>query len=99
MGTLQSTARALALYGEQTAASHFMEDVAAMRVYLTDPEKAAMMLRAKFEDRIRQHPPATETKVQGTEEAESSSSSETITFELSPDAIAEDRARPFPPNP
>ncbi len=65
-----------------------------MRAYLADPEEAAETWRQKFREMIRQHSPENETG-----DSESSSSSATITFQLSPEAIAEDRERPFPPNP
>ena len=86
--------RALALHGEQTAASFFIEDVSSMRAYLADPEKAGEMLREKFEKAFREHSIATANG-----ESQPSGSSETITSELSPEAIAEDRERSFPPNP
>ena len=82
-------ARALSIAGEQTAASHFLDEVTSMETYLADPEKSARDLREKFA--------ALRKRAQAGGDADSSS--ETITFHLSPEAIAEDRARPFPPNP
>ena len=82
--------RALALHRDQTAAPYLMEEVASMRAYLADPDKAAKMSRDKFQEMFRHYSAG---------ESGDSSSSATMTFELSPEAIAEDRERPFPPNP
>jgi tetratricopeptide (TPR) repeat protein len=92
-------ARALALHGEQTAAPYLMEEVTSMRAYLADPDKAAENLRDKFEEMFRQQSLGAAMQSQVAGESELSSSSATITFELSPEAIAENRERPFPPNP
>jgi hypothetical protein len=67
-----------------------MEELASMRAYLADPDKAAKRLRDKFQEMFRQHSAG---------ESAGPTSSATMTFELSPVAIAEDRERPFPPNP
>ncbi len=89
--------RALALHGEQTGASHFIDEVTSMQAYLADPDKAARDLQEKFTKLFREHSQAAETQAAG--EATPSSTSETITFTLTPEALAEDRERPFPPNP
>ncbi len=90
--------RAITLYDEQTAAPFFMEEVTSMRAYLADPERAAQAMRDKLQEMFRQH--QTQAAVPSVEEeSDSASSSATITFPLSPEAIAEDRDRPFPPNP
>jgi hypothetical protein len=75
-----------------------MKDVASMRAYLADPERAAQAMRHELQETLRQHLQGAAAESQE-EREDSSSSSATITFQLSPEAIAEDRERPFPPNP
>ncbi len=89
-------ARALALHGEQTGASHFLDEVTSMQAYLADPDMAARKLREELEEQFREHWQARGTGAEGTVPL---GHAETITFQLSPEAIAEDMARPFPPNP
>jgi tetratricopeptide (TPR) repeat protein len=89
-------ARALALHGEQTAASHFLDEVTSMQAYLADPDMTARRLREELEVRFREHWQTRETR---DENAVPPGHAETISFQLSPEAIAEDMARPFPPNP
>ena len=91
-------ARALALHGEQTGAARFLEDVTSMQTYLADPNKSARDLREKLTDLFHKQVQAGTVQTEtGTRAAPSSSS--TITFHLSAEALAEDRERPFPPNP
>jgi len=92
-------ARALALHGAHTAASHFVDKVTSMQAYLADPDKAARDLRDKLTESFRKHWQARATEGQTAGPAVPSGPSATITFRLSPEALAEDRARPFPPNP
>jgi hypothetical protein len=89
--------RALILHGEQTAASHFMDEVRSMQAYLADPDKSARDLHDKLTESFREHWQATAAEPAG--HAVQSGSSATITFRLSAEALAEDRERPFPPNP
>ncbi len=91
--------RALALHGEKTAAPHFLDEVTSMQTYLADPDTAARELQEKATELFRKHWQARETQTQAAEDNVKSGPSATITFHLSPEALAEDRARPFPPNP
>ncbi|MBV8820207.1 MAG: hypothetical protein JO022_17735 [Acidobacteriaceae bacterium] len=88
----QHLERALALHGEQTAASFLLDDVTSMQAYIEDPDLAARDLRHKLGESFNRH-------VQGKKTDTQAADSATITFSLSPDALAEDRKRPFPPNP
>jgi len=72
--------------------------VTSMRAYLADPEGAAKAMRDKRQEMLRRHLRGDAEDSQDGESG-SSSSSATITFTLSPEAIAEDRERPFPPDP
>lgn len=92
-------ARAIALYGEETAAPHFMKEVTSKREYLADPNQAAETRRKHHEEMFREHVRNRAKQNQTAGASKESSSSSGITFQLSPEAVAEDRARPFPPNP
>jgi hypothetical protein len=85
--------RALSSERGHTGAGHFLDDVAPMQAYLADPDQAARDLREKLEQEFRA------AQGQATGPHEPLSSSATITFHLSPEALAEARAHPFPPNP
>lgn len=91
--------RALALHGGQTAATHLLDDVASMEIYLVDPEKGTRDFRDKLDKLFRKHLPETANESSGPGPSAPVRESDTITFTLSPEAIAEDRERPFPPNP
>ncbi len=91
--------RASALYGDRTAAPFLMREVSGMRAYLADPIRAAEALRREHEEMFRRHMLGSVGQNQPAEDLGSPGSSATITFQLSPEALAEDRARPFPPNP
>jgi tetratricopeptide (TPR) repeat protein len=91
--------RALTLHGESTGASFFVDDVRSMQAYLADPNKAARDLREKLTEMFSKHMQAAATGGQGGGIAVPARSSETITFTLSPEALAEDREPAFPPNP
>jgi tetratricopeptide (TPR) repeat protein len=82
--------RALSLDREHRGAWSLMDDVASMQAYLADPDQAARDLREKLEREFR----AARRQAAGT-----LGPSATITFRPSPEALAEARARPFPPNP
>jgi hypothetical protein len=70
-----------------------------MQAYLADPDKAAKTLHDKRQEMFRQHSLGTARQRLAAGESAGSSSSATMTFQLSPEAIAEDRERSFPPNP
>ena len=91
----QHLARALALHGDRTAASLFLDRITSMETYLADPEKSARELHEKFMPLFHEH---MEAQKQANGDAEPSDSA-TISFHLTPEALAEDRERPFPPNP
>jgi len=88
----QHLERALALHGQQTAASFLLDEVVSMQAYIEDPDQAARDLRHRLEESFNKHLQDRETETQAADSA-------TITFSLSPEALAEDRKRPFPPNP
>ncbi len=73
--------------------------LAEMALYLADPDKAARDLRDKLEESFRKQWQAAATKRQAAEPDAGLDAPATITFRLSPEALAEDRERPFPPNP
>lgn len=87
--------RAQAVSGDQTAAAFSLDEVASMRVYLDDPEKAAQDLRDKFNKAFREH----SEKNASQQDGESAAARDSITFDLRPEALAEIEARKFPPNP
>jgi tetratricopeptide (TPR) repeat protein len=85
--------RALILDPEHTGALHFLDEVRSMEAYLADPDQAARDLRDKLQ---RQFIAA---QRRAAADPGQSSLSATITFEPDPEAFAEARARPFPPDP
>jgi len=91
--------RALALHGERTAAAHFLDKVVSIQAYLVDPDKSTRDLRDQLTESFQKHLQATATEGQSTEPGGRRGRPASITFRLSPEAIAEDKARPFPPNP
>ena len=88
--------RASAFDRNQTGVAHFLQDVSMMQLYLEDPDLATSKLREEQEALFNNYRKQRES---GTAREPGRGSSETITFQLSPEAIAEDMARPFPPNP
>ncbi len=92
--------RALTLDPEHIGAFHFMADIRLMEAYLAETEELARQMREesiewKNRSRLGQ---ARFRETQAPEEAVSAHSA-TIIFRPSPEALAEARARPFPPNP
>jgi hypothetical protein len=84
--------RAATLVDDQSAIGHFSEEIASMKAYLADPDQAARDLRDKHTQLLRKH-------LQASEAGASAPSSGMITFRLTPEALAEDAERRFPPNP
>jgi hypothetical protein len=72
-----------------------MQEATFMRAYLADPGKAAETLRDKLEETFLQHSLGAGDAKPGGGKSEPSRSSATITFQLSPEAIAEDRERQY----
>ncbi len=96
---LRHLSRALKLDPEHRGALHFMADIKSIQAYLADSEEVARQMRdesAEWESKERQ---LRETAKQSAGEPAVSRESATITFRPSPEALAEARARPFPPNP
>ncbi|MFL6446164.1 MAG: tetratricopeptide repeat protein [Bryobacteraceae bacterium] len=91
--------RQLTVVREHTAASYFIDEITSMQAYLKDPEQAARELSAKLTESFRNHVQPRMAASESGGVAVADAQSETITFRLSPEALAEDRARPFPPNP
>jgi tetratricopeptide (TPR) repeat protein len=89
----------LTLDQEHAAVSHFMDDITSMQTYLIDPEQAAREMRDKAMELFRKHSQSRVDEREAGGQPSPSGTSGTITFTLSPEAIAEDMARPFPPNP
>jgi tetratricopeptide (TPR) repeat protein len=89
----------LTLDQEHAAVSHFMDDITSMQTYLIDPEQAAREMRDKAMEIFRKHSQSRVDETEAGGQPSPSGTSGTITFTLSPEAIAEDMARPFPPNP
>jgi len=89
----------LTLDQEHAAVSHFMDDITSMQTYLSDPEQAAREMRDKAMELFRKHSQSRVDETEAGGQPSPSGTSGTITFTLSPEAIAEDMARPFPPNP
>jgi tetratricopeptide (TPR) repeat protein len=58
-------ARAIALHGEQTGASHFIDEVTSMQAYLADPDKSARDLHDKFTKLFHEHSQRSETQAAG----------------------------------
>ena len=92
-------ARTLTLDREHAAALHFIDEVTSMQAYLIDPDQAACDLRDKATELFRNQWQAGAAERRTAGPAVPPGPSTTITFRLSPEALAEDRARPFPPNP
>jgi tetratricopeptide (TPR) repeat protein len=84
--------RAATLVKDQSGIRHFSEQIASMKLYLSDPDQAARDLREKHTQLFRKH-------VQASETGASARSSAKVTFRLTPEALAEDREKRFPPNP
>jgi hypothetical protein len=83
---------AATLVEDQFGIKHFLERIGSIKVYLVDPDQAARDLREKHTQTFRKH-------MQASEAGASARSSATITFQLTPKALAEDRERRLPPNP
>jgi tetratricopeptide (TPR) repeat protein len=84
--------RALTLRREQGVEAHYLSQLTSLELYLTDPEMGSRKYREHMDAQFRKHLPPEEAGEEG-------SASASITFTLSPEAIAEDLERPFPPNP
>jgi len=74
---------------QRAGLQYFVDEIASMRIYLTDPEQAAREAYDKAMELYRKH-----SQPGGTAQTEAG-----ITFTLTAEGIAEDIARPFPPNP
>ncbi len=84
---------------EHAGLSHFMDDITSMQTYLIDPEQAAREMRDKAMELFRKHSQSRVDETEAGGQPSPSGTSGGITFTLSPEAIAEDLARPFPPSP
>jgi tetratricopeptide (TPR) repeat protein len=80
--------QAMTLDPEHTGALHLMRDVKSMEDYLAGSDEAPWIFK-ELREKLNQ----------ATEDPGESSSSASITFSPTPEALAEARARPFPPNP
>ena len=89
----------LTLDQEHAGVSHFMDDITSMQTYLIDSEQAAREMRDKAMQLFRKHLQSRVDETEAGGQPSPSGTSGTITFTLSPEAIAEDLARPFPPSP
>jgi tetratricopeptide (TPR) repeat protein len=88
--------RALTLDPDHIGVLHFMADVKSMEAYLADNDDDARQLRDESAEWERREQRVSEAWRQAAGDPESSSSeSATITFRLSPEALAEARTRPF----
>jgi len=91
--------RVLSLDQQHMGALHFMADVTSMETYLADPVQSARELRERWADLFRDQQDVNAETKQAAGNAIPAGSSAFITFHLSPEALAEEMARPFPPNP
>jgi tetratricopeptide (TPR) repeat protein len=89
--------RTLTLDPAHTGAFHFMAEIRSMEAYLADTAEESRHMRIESGEWKSKQRLVSEAATQGGPVAAGPSA--TITFRASPEALAEARARPFPPNP
>jgi tetratricopeptide (TPR) repeat protein len=84
---------------EHAAVLHLVDEITSMQTYLVFPEQAMREMHDRAIELFRKHSQPRAAERQAVGGALPPGPSDTITFTLTPEALAEDRARPFPPNP